>query len=89
LDKHGIGSSQQYERELPLIRQTQDPMFTVIPVLMPGCDSPPTAFLQLLTWVDLSKGTSVLEQTDGLEALRTVLPRRGRASVRCSGSGLG
>jgi hypothetical protein len=38
LDKHGIGSSQQYERELALIRQTQDPMFTVIPVLMPGCD---------------------------------------------------
>ena len=52
-------------------------MFTVIPVLMPGCDSPPTGFLQPLTWVGLSKGTSVLEQTDGLEALRTAL--RGEA----------
>ena len=31
---------------------------------MPGCDSPPTGFLQLLTWVDLSKGASVLEQTE-------------------------
>jgi hypothetical protein len=25
----------------------------VIPVLMPGCASPPTGFLELLTWVDL------------------------------------
>ena len=44
--KHGIGNTQQYERELALIRQTGDAAFPVIPVLMPGCDSPPTGFLQ-------------------------------------------
>jgi hypothetical protein len=43
--KHGIGNTQQYERELALIRQTRDSAFPVIPVLMPGCDSPPTGFL--------------------------------------------
>ena len=70
---HGIGNTQQYERELALVRQTGDPAFPVIPVLMPGCNSPPTGFLQLLTWVDLSKGKSVREQTDSLEALRAAL----------------
>src|SRR4249920_2504615 len=64
--KRGIGNTQQYERELALIRQTGDAAFPVIPVLMPGCDSPPTGFLQLLTWVDLSKGASVLQQADSL-----------------------
>ena len=71
--KHGIGNTQQYERELALIRQTGDPAFSVIPVLMPGCDSPPTGFLQLLTWVDFSKGKEVREQTDSLAALRAAL----------------
>ena len=71
--KHGIGNTQQYERELALIRQTGDAAFPVIPVLMPGCDSPPTGFLQLLTWVDLSKGANVLQQTDSLAALRAAL----------------
>src|SRR5271166_5289350 len=66
---HGIGNTQQYERELALVRQSQsgDAKFQVIPVLMPGCDSPPTGFLQLLTWVDLSKRRNVREQTDSLE----------------------
>jgi energy-coupling factor transporter ATP-binding protein EcfA2 len=73
LGKHGIGNTQQYERELALIRQTGDPAFPVIPVLMPGCDSPPIGFLQLLTWVDFSKGKNVREQTDSLEALRAAL----------------
>src|ERR1700722_6154228 len=45
--KHGIGDTQQYERELALIRQAGDAAFQVIPVLMPGCDSPPTGFLKL------------------------------------------
>src|SRR5208283_287551 len=70
---HGIGNTQQYERELALIRQTGDAAFPVIPVLMPGCDSPPTGFLQLLTWVDLSKGANVLQQPDSLDALRAAL----------------
>src|SRR5271166_661507 len=67
--KHGIGNTQQYERELALIRQTSDAAFPVIPVLMPGCDSPPTGFLQLLTWVDLSKSANVLQQAESLAAL--------------------
>jgi len=71
--KHGLGNTQQYERELALVRQTGDAAFRVIPVLMPGCDSPPTGFLQLLTWVDLSKGPSVFQQTDSLAALRAAL----------------
>jgi hypothetical protein len=71
--EHGIGNTQQYERELALIRQTSDRSFPVIPVLMPGCASPPTGFLQLLTWVDLSKGASVLQQTDSLAVLRSAL----------------
>jgi energy-coupling factor transporter ATP-binding protein EcfA2 len=71
--KGGIGNTQQYERELALIRQTGDPKFPVIPVLMPGSDSPPTGFLQVLTSVDLSKGRSVLQQTKNLEALRSAL----------------
>src|SRR5271170_1031559 len=83
---HGLGNTQQYERELALIRQTGDPSFPVIPVMMPGCDSPPTGFLQLLTWVDLSKGKSVREQVESLDALRAALrgePVNGQA-IRAS-----
>jgi WD40 repeat protein/energy-coupling factor transporter ATP-binding protein EcfA2 len=85
--KHGIGNTQQYERELALIRQTGEPTFPVIPVLMPGCDSLPTGFLQLLTWVDFSTGASVLHQierlADLLAALRgeTVAASAIRASI--------
>jgi energy-coupling factor transporter ATP-binding protein EcfA2 len=71
--KHGIGNTQQYERELALVRQTGDSAFPVIRVLMPGCDSPPTGFLKLLTWVDLSKGAGVLRQTERLADLRAAL----------------
>jgi len=51
----GIGNTQQYERQLALVRQTAHRDFPVIPVLLPGSE-PPTGFLQLLTWVDLRKG---------------------------------
>ena len=71
--EHGIGNTQQYEREFALIRQTSDPSFPVIPVLMPGCASPPTGFLQFLTWVDLSQGASVLQQAESLATLRAAL----------------
>jgi hypothetical protein len=66
-------NTQQYERDFVLIRQTEDPTFPVVPVLMPSCDSPPTGFLQLLTWVDLSKTPHVLQQTEDLYALRSAL----------------
>jgi hypothetical protein len=70
---HGIGNTQQYERELALVRQTSEPGFPVIPVLMPGCEQPPTGFLKLLTWVDLSTGKSVRDQSESLKTLRAAL----------------
>ncbi|VFU10524.1 conserved protein of unknown function [Methylocella tundrae] len=70
---HGIGNAQQYERELALVRQMRDDGFPVIPVLMPGCQNPPTGFLQLLTWVDLSRGATVLPQQDSLAFLREAI----------------
>jgi hypothetical protein len=75
--KHGIGNTQQYERQFALVRQTHEAAFPVIPVLMPGCETPPTGFLQLLTWVDLSKAASVLQEPDSLASLRAAL--RGEA----------
>ena len=42
-------------------------------MLVPGCDSPPTGFLQLLTWVDFRNGSNILQQTDRLETLRAAL----------------
>ena len=74
--RHGFGNTQQYERELALVRQTSDDGFPVVPVLMPGCKNPPTGFLQLLTWVDLSQGDSVLQQTESLETLRAAIHRQ-------------
>jgi hypothetical protein len=71
--KHGIGNTQQYERELALARQSHEPSLPVIPVLMPGCESPPTGFLRLVTWVDLSKGDTVTQQTDNLSSLRSAI----------------
>ncbi|HZY59162.1 MAG TPA: TIR domain-containing protein, partial [Candidatus Binataceae bacterium] len=78
--KHGIGNTQQYERQFALVRQTHDTGFPLIPVLMPGCESPPTGFLQLLTWVDLSNAVSVLQQPDSLALLRAALRREAIAS---------
>jgi hypothetical protein len=84
---HGISNTQQYEGHLALVRQTSNPAFLVIPVLMPGCDSPPTSFLQLLTWIDLRKGASVLEQSERLAELRaalrgeTIAPAAVRSSI--------
>jgi WD40 repeat protein/energy-coupling factor transporter ATP-binding protein EcfA2 len=85
---HGIGNTQQYERELALVRQSQsrDVEFPVIPVLMPGCDSPPTGFLQLLTWVDLSKERNIREPSDSLEALRAALRGESVAASAIRGS---
>jgi WD40 repeat protein len=74
--RHGIGNTQQYERETALVRQTHDKEFPVIPVLMPGCENPPSGFLQLLTWIDLSQGAGVLQQQDSLEALRGAIQRK-------------
>jgi hypothetical protein len=53
---HGFGNTQQYERELAIIRQTREPAFRVIPVILPKTGSElPFDFLQNLTWVDFSQ----------------------------------
>ena len=74
--RHGIGNTQQYERELALVRQTRDNSFPVIPVLMPGCENPPTGFLQLLTWIDISRDNGMLRQDEGLQALCRAINRQ-------------
>jgi TIR domain len=35
LGSHGLGNTQQYERELAIVRQTHDPTFRVVPVILP------------------------------------------------------
>ena len=37
--KDGMGDTQQYERETAVVRQTHEPEFPVVPVLLPGCGS--------------------------------------------------
>jgi hypothetical protein len=76
IGRYGFGNTQQYERDLALVRQSHEATFPVIPVLMPGCENPPTGFLQLQTWIDLSQGDHVLQQQDSLEALRGAINRR-------------
>ena len=43
----GLGNTQQYERELAFVRQTRDPAFPVVPVILPETTTdPPFDFLQ-------------------------------------------
>jgi hypothetical protein len=56
----GLGNTQQYERELALVRQTHDPAFPVVPVILPETSTDrPFNFLGLLTWIDFSQVTKV------------------------------
>jgi hypothetical protein len=65
----GFGNTQQYERELALFRQSRDPTFPVVPVLLPGVLDPPFTFLQVLTWIDLSQVEKVSDAPLELEHL--------------------
>src|SRR5262249_27704196 len=66
----GLGNTQQYERELAFVRQTRDPAFPVVPVILPETTTdPPVDFLQLLTWIDFSHVTRVFDAPDLLEQL--------------------
>ena len=78
----GSATPSNMSARLALVRQTRDKAFPVIPVLMPGCDSPPTGFLELQTWVEFTKETGVLQQVHVLETLRAALARRGDRPVR-------
>ena len=57
----GLGNTQQYERELAFVRQTHDPAFPVVPVLLPGARDPPFNFLRVVTWVDFRRVTKILD----------------------------
>ncbi len=85
----GFGNTQQYERELAFFKQTRDPQFRVIPVLLPGSHDTPTGFLQLLTWIDFSAAKKIAEAPN--EMARLVAAVRGeqlpRAGVDLGGSG--
>jgi TIR domain len=66
----GFGNTQHYERELAIIRQTRQPTFRVIPVILPKARSDlPFDFLQNLTWFDFSQVEKVSDAPDQLERL--------------------
>jgi hypothetical protein len=66
----GFGNTQQYERELAIIRQTHEPAFRVIPVVLPKTGSDlPFDFLRNLTRVDFSQVERVSNASDELERL--------------------
>jgi hypothetical protein len=66
----GLGNTQQYERDLALIRQTHDPAFPVVPVILPETTGdPPFDFLRALTWIDFSHVAKVSDAPDVLEQL--------------------
>jgi hypothetical protein len=72
----GLGNTQQYERELAFVRQTRDPAFPVVPVLLPNARDPPFNFLRVVTWVDFSQVTKILDAPDELQRLLTALQTR-------------
>jgi hypothetical protein len=66
---HGFGNTQQYERELAIFRQSRDPEFLVVPVLLPDTRDPPFTFLQVITWIDFSQVAKVSDARVELERL--------------------
>jgi len=77
----GLGNTQQYERELAFVRQTHDPAFPVVPVILPETASdPPFDFLRVLTWVDFSHVAKVFDAPDELDHLLTAI-RGGQPSA--------
>ena len=75
----GLGNTQQYERELAIVRQTQDPAFPVVPVILPETTADrPFDFLNLLTWVDFSHVAKVSDAPD--EVARLLAAVRGTPS---------
>jgi energy-coupling factor transporter ATP-binding protein EcfA2 len=80
LGSHGLGNTQQYERELAVVRQTRDPTFPVVPVILPDTKiDPPFNFLQLVTWIDFSRVAKVSEAPEELEQLLASV--RGKAET--------
>jgi TPR repeat protein len=66
----GLGNTQQYERELAIVRQSHDPAFPVVPVILPETTSDrPFDFLNVLTWVDFSKVAKISDAPDECDRL--------------------
>ena len=70
---HGFGNTQQYERELAIFRQSRDPEFPVVPVLLPDTRDPPFTFLQVITWINFSDVARVSDAPLELERLLTAV----------------
>jgi len=56
LGPYGLGAWQMREMYAALDRQTREPAFSVIPVLLPNWSGVVPTFLNLNTWVDLRQG---------------------------------
>ena len=76
LGPSGLGNTQQYERELAFIRQTHDPAFPVVPVLLPDARDPPFDFLRVVTWVDFFHVRNILDAQNQLQRLLTAVQTR-------------
>jgi WD40 repeat protein/energy-coupling factor transporter ATP-binding protein EcfA2 len=73
----GLGNTQQYERDLALVRQAHDPAFPVVPVMLPETTTDlPFDFLRVLTWVDFSHVAKVSDAPDVLEHLLAAIHGR-------------
>jgi hypothetical protein len=70
----GFGNTQQLERELAFVRQTQNPAFPIVPVILPETTSDlPFDFLRVLTWIDFSHVARVSDAPDELARLFTAV----------------
>jgi energy-coupling factor transporter ATP-binding protein EcfA2 len=66
----GHGNTQQYERELAFVRQSRDPGFPVVPVMLPETTTDrPFDFLNVLTWIDFSKVAKASDAPDEFDRL--------------------
>jgi tetratricopeptide (TPR) repeat protein len=71
---HGFGNTQQYERALAIYRQSRNPTFPVVPVILPETSTDrPFDFLQVLTWIDFSHVAKVSDAPVELEHLLTAI----------------
>jgi WD40 repeat protein len=71
---HGFGNTQQYERDLAFVRQSRDPAFPVVPVILPETATDrPFDFLQVLTWIDFSHVAKVSDAPEEVEHLLTAV----------------
>jgi WD40 repeat protein len=76
LGPSGFGNTQQYERQLAFERQTREPTFPVVPVLLPNTRDPPFNFLRIATWVDFSRAAKVWDAPEELQRLVTAVRTR-------------